>query len=130
MKLSEEVKKLIEGKNFAHIATLMKDGSPQVTTVWIDHDGDHILINTAEGRVKERNLRRDPRVALSITDASNNYMGAWIRGKVVKMTTEGAEEHIDKMAKKYTGADKYKRYAPNEKRVLLVIDAEHVTSRL
>ncbi|MGI0141872.1 MAG: PPOX class F420-dependent oxidoreductase [Candidatus Micrarchaeales archaeon] len=92
MKLPEEVKKLIEEKNFAHIATLMKDGSPQVTTVWVDHDGDHILVNTAEGRVKLKNLKRDPRVALSITDASNNYSGVWIRGRVVKITTEGAEE--------------------------------------
>jgi len=123
------LKELIDGKNFAHIATIMKDGSPQVTTVWIDRDGDTILINTAEGRVKEKNLKRDPRVAISIIGA-NPYSGAWIRGKVVGMTKEGAVEHIDKLAKKYTGVEKYQGYTPNEKRVIIRIEAQHVTERI
>ncbi|MDE1827877.1 MAG: PPOX class F420-dependent oxidoreductase [Candidatus Micrarchaeota archaeon] len=130
VQLSDKVRELIDGKNFAHIATIMKDGSPQVTTVWIDRDGDTILINTAEGRVKERNLKRDPRIAISITKGDNQYSGAWIRGKVVGMTAEGAVEHINKLAKKYTGADKYQGYTPNEKRIVLRIEAQHITERL
>lgn len=108
----------------------MKDGSPQVTTVWIDHEGDTILINTAEGRVKEKNLKRDARIALSIIKNDNPYSGAWIRGKVVEITADGAVEHIDKLAKKYTGVDKYQGYTPNEKRIIIRIEAEHITERL
>jgi PPOX class probable F420-dependent enzyme len=99
---------LIEAKNFAHLATLRRDGSPHVAPVWVDHDGDIILVNTAVGRVKQKNIMKDPRVGLSITDQNNPYERVEIRGRVVSQTREGAEEHIDKLANKYTGITRRK----------------------
>jgi PPOX class probable F420-dependent enzyme len=120
------VRELFEGKNFAHVATLMKDGSPQVSLVWIDIEGDRIVVNTAEHRAKPRNVRRDPRVAISIADQQNPYRAAFIRGCVVEITHEGAENHIDKMSKKYTGVDLYPDHSPDRPRVLLYIEADHI----
>ncbi len=125
MSISEEIIELLTSKNFAFLATLMRDGSPQVTPTWIDYEDGHILINTAEGRVKERNLRRDPRVALSIIDSNNPYNMVSIRGKVIKYIYEGADEHIDKLAKRYLGLDKYP-LRTTEKRVILKIKAEKI----
>jgi len=121
--LSPGVKKLLTDANFAHLATLAKDGSPQVSTVWTDLDGDRILVNTAEGRAKPRNVRRDPRVAISICDPSG-YPSAVIRGRVTEVTNEGADAHIDKMAKKYLGQDKYPFRQPGEARLIIVIEPE------
>jgi PPOX class probable F420-dependent enzyme len=123
--LPEAVRELLDGKNFAHIATLMRDGSPQVTLTWVDRDGDRILINTAEGRTKPANVRRDPRVAISIADQQDPYRAAFIRGRVVDLVHEGAAEHIDKMSQKYHGRDYAHR--PGQKRVILVIEPEHVS---
>lgn len=117
---------LLEGKNFASFVTLMKDGSPHVAPTWIDHQEDIILINTAKGRVKEKNVRNDPRVAISIYDEDNPYHMATIRGRVVEITTNGADEHIDKLAKRYLGLDKYPGRAPGEQRILLKIIPEKV----
>jgi PPOX class probable F420-dependent enzyme len=128
--LSEGVKKLFSEPNFAHVATLMPDGSPQVTPVWVDLKDGRILVNTAEGRVKPRNVRRDPRVAVSITSQSNPYSAAFIRGRVVEVTHEGADELIDKLAKKYIGQDRYPWRQPGEQRVVLVIEPEHVSSMM
>jgi PPOX class probable F420-dependent enzyme len=100
----------------------MPDGSPHVTPMWIDHDGDLILMNTAEGRVKLRNIAKDPRVAVTIFDHNNPYDRAIIRGRAISQTREGAEEMIDRLAKKYTGAKKYQRSSPNEKRVTIKIE--------
>ena len=123
------VKKLFQGKNFAHLATLMPDGSPQVSPVWVSlTDGDRILVNTAEGRAKPRNVRRDPRVAISITSGDDAYANATVRGRVVKITHDGADESIDRLAKKYLGMDKYPFRQQGEKRVILIIEADHVTS--
>jgi len=123
-KLPEAAARLIEGKNFAHLATLMSDGAPHVAPVWVDRDGDVILVNTAEGRVKVKNVGRDPRVAISIQDSTNPYHMALIRGRVEERTTKGADEHIDKLAKKYLGKDKYPWRGPGEKRVILRIRSE------
>ncbi|MCA9535386.1 MAG: PPOX class F420-dependent oxidoreductase [Myxococcales bacterium] len=112
---------LLDKPAFAHVATLMKDGSPQVTPVWIDREGDLVVINSAAGRVKDKNLRRDGRVAFSITDPSNPYRMLAVRGKVVEITTEGAEQHIDALAKKYMGVDSYPFRTPDEVRVRYVI---------
>ncbi len=116
---------MIDGKNFANVATLMRDGSPQVTPVWIDRDGELVLFNTAEGRVKHRNLRRDPHVALSIYDQNNPYEHVTIRGHVVEMTNTGADEHIDRLSLKYAGRKFTHR--PGEKRVIIKIKPERIS---
>lgn len=120
-KISPDVAKLIEDKNFAFVATLMKDDSPQITPVWIDLVDGIILVNTAKGRVKQKNVSRDPRVAISIVDRNNPYHMVTIQGNVVEQTAEGADKHIDKMAKKYLGVDKYPFSMPGEERILLKI---------
>ena len=126
----EGVRKLFEEANFGHLATLMPDGSPQVTPVWVDFDGTHILVNTAEGRQKPRNIRRDPRVAMDVVRQGNAYAFASVRGRVVEVTREGAEEHIDKLAKKYLGRDRYPWRQPGERRIILKIAPEHVSSQM
>jgi PPOX class probable F420-dependent enzyme len=125
--LSPAVRELLGRQNFPHIATLMPDGSPQVTPVWVDLEGDRILVNTAEGRTKIRNVRRDPRVAISVHDQENPYKSAFLRGLVVEIRSEGAEDHIDKMSKKYGGPDIYPAHDPEHPRVLLVIEPTHVS---
>jgi PPOX class probable F420-dependent enzyme len=127
-KISDGVKKLLEAPNFAQLATLMPDGSPQVSTVWVDFDGTHIVVNTAEARQKPRNVRRDPRVAVSIYNQENPYSSATVRGRVVEITHEGAEEHIDRMAQKYLGQSVYPYRQPGERRVIFKIEPEHVSS--
>lgn len=112
-------------KAFASLTTLMPDGSPQTTPVWVDFDGTHVIFNSAKGRQKDRNVRRDPRVALAIIDPENPYRYLEVRGKVVEITEQGADDHIDKMAKKYLGQDKYPYRAPGEIRVLYKIRPEH-----
>jgi PPOX class probable F420-dependent enzyme len=126
--LSDGARKLLEGRNFAHIATLMPDGSPQVTPVWVDYDGQYVLVNTAEGRAKPRNVRRDPRVALSVVNQENPYQMVSIRGRVIEVTNQGADEHIDKLAKKYLGQDKYPFRQPGEQRLIFKIEPEHVAT--
>jgi PPOX class probable F420-dependent enzyme len=122
------VRKLFEGKNFVYIASLMRDGSPHVTPTWVDIENSTILINTAVGRIKQKNISRDGRVALAIADQSNPYDMVTIRGKVVEQITGSvAEEHIDKLAKKYMGKDKYPGRAPGERRILLNIKPEKVS---
>jgi PPOX class probable F420-dependent enzyme len=118
--------KLLEGKNFASFATLLDNGSPHVAPTWIDHDGDIILINTVIGRIKEKNVRNDPRVALSISDQENPYHMVSIQGKVVELTTNGADDHIDKLAKRYLGVDSYPLKSPEEKRIILKIKSDKV----
>ena len=114
-------------KAFANLATLMPDGSPQVTPVWVDFDGARIIVNSARGRQKDRNIKRNPAVALAVSDPGNPYSYLEVRGRVVEITEEGASEHIDKMAKKYLGVDKYPNRAPGEVRVLYRIEPLHVT---
>lgn len=120
------VASLFKGKNFAFVASLMSDGGPQITPVWVDYDGKFILINTAEGRTKQRNFVRDPRVAVSVVDHENPYNMVTIRGRIVEQTASGADEHIDKLAKKYLGVDKYPFRSASEKRVILKIKPEKV----
>lgn len=124
--IPESHKDILLGKNFAHIATLMPGGSPQVTPVWIDFDGEYVVFNTADGRQKARNLDRDSRVAISVHDQANPYRYLQIRGVVASKTTDGADAHIDAMAKKYLGQDKYPMRSAAEQRVIYRIRAEHV----
>jgi len=110
-------------KAFAHIATVMPDGSPQVTPVWIDYGNGRIVFNTARGRVKDRNLKEGSKIALSVQDPDNPYRYVQVRGVVAKVTEEGADQHIDSLAKKYMGVDKYPFHSPTEKRVIYEIEA-------
>jgi PPOX class probable F420-dependent enzyme len=111
---------------FAQLATVNADGSPQVTPVWVDYDGTHLLVNSARGRVKTKNLERNPRVALAIADPQNPYRYLGIQGRVVEATEKGADAHIDKMAKKYLNKDSYPFRRPGEVRVLFKIAPEKV----
>ena len=111
---------------FANLATLNPDGSPQVTPVWVDFDGSHVIVNTARGRVKAKNLAREPRVALSIADPANPYRYLGIQGRVVEMTEKGGDAHIDKMAKKYLGKDSYPSRKPGEVRIIVKIAPDKV----
>ena len=115
---------LLEKKAFAHLATLMPDGSPQVTPVWVDLHGASVRVNSAKGRMKDRNMRRDPRVALSIQDPENPYRYLEIRGTVVEIIEAGADAHIDALAKKYMGLETYPNRQPGEQRVIYQIEPE------
>jgi len=126
--IPEAFKDLFAKRAFAHLATLMKDGSPQVTPVWCDYDGAKIWINSAKGRLKDKNLRRDQRVALSIQDPDNPYRYLAIQGVVEEITENGADQHIDAMAKKYLGQDRYPFRAPGEVRVIYKIRPEKVSA--
>jgi PPOX class probable F420-dependent enzyme len=124
--LSPAARELFEAKNLGHLATIMPDGSPQVTPVWVDLEGNNILVNTEEGRAKPRNVRRDPRVAISVHDQENPYKSVFVRGRVIEVRKEGAKEHIDKLAKKYMGADVYPAHNPKYSRLIFVIEPEDV----
>jgi PPOX class probable F420-dependent enzyme len=126
--IPDKYRDLFTKRAFASLATLMPDGSPQVTPVWVDLEGDLVLVNTARGRQKDKNMRRDPRVAMAIIDPENPYRYLEIRGRVAEITEEGADAHIDKMAKKYLGADKYPYRQPSETRVVFKIQAERVNT--
>ncbi len=121
-----EAQHLLGGKNFAHVATVMEDGSPQVSPVWIDSEDGLVLFNTAEGRLKPKNLRRDPRVAISITNPENPYESLLIRGRAVELTHEGADEHIDALAKRYMGVEEYPLRQPGEVRVIVKVQPQRV----
>ena len=123
----EKYKDLFEKRAFAHLATLMPDGSPQVTPVWVDYDGAHIIVNTARGRQKDRNLQKDSRVAIEVQDPDNPYRYVQVRGRVSEMTEAGANESIDKLAKKYMGLDKYPYHRPGDQRVIVRIQIEKVS---
>lgn len=117
---------LFEKRAFAHVATVGRDGAPQSTPVWIDLDGPNIRFNTARGRVKDVNLRANPRVALSIIDPENPYRYLQVRGRVLGITEQGADAHIDALAKKYLDQDRYPHRRPGEVRLIVTIAPERV----
>lgn len=119
--IPDQFKDLFSKAAFAHLATLMPDGSPQVTPVWCDFDGTNVRVNSAKGRVKDQNMRRNRKVALSVQDPENPYRYLAMRGEVVEVTEEGADAHIDSLAKKYLGKDKYPFSGPGEVRVIYKI---------
>jgi len=123
--IPEKYRDIFDKKAFAQLATIMPDGTPHVSPVWFEYDGQNIIINTAKGRVKDRNMRRDPRVGLDILDPDNPYRHVSIRGRVIEITEEGADKLIDKLAKKYINQDRYPHRAPGEVRVTYKIAPEH-----
>jgi len=123
--IPEKYRDLFTKRAFASLATLMPDGRPQVTPIWCDLEGDLVVFNSAEGRQKDRNIRRDPRVSLAVIDPDNPYRYLEIRGRVVEITKDGADAQIDKLAKKYLGVDKYPYGQPGEVRVIYKIQPEH-----
>ena len=121
--LDDKAKAIIDKPNLAFVATTMADGSPQVTPVWIELENDVITFNTATGRVKERNMRRDPRIAIAVVDRDDDYGRVVVRGRVVEMIEgEEADRQIDRLSKKYTGNDAYQGHRPDEPRVKVVIE--------
>lgn len=126
--LPQALKDLLQDRVFVHLATLMPDGAPQSSPVWVDVDGDEILVNTARGRVKDRNMTRDPRVALSVTPIDNPYRAYMLRGHVTAQTTDGADAHIDRLSKKYLGLDRYPRRTSGEVRVIFRIAVDAIAS--
>ena len=128
IRLSDELLALLRQPSTCYIATLMADGSPQVTQTWVDTDGEHVIINTVQGYVKLKNIARDPRVAVVISDPHNPTRYFQVRGQVVNVTTEGATDHIEKLAQKYTGGP-YRWFGGREQvRVMIVIAPEKVSS--
>ncbi len=125
-KIPEKFMDLFHKKAFGSLSTLMPDGSPQTNPVWVDYQNGEIWVNTAVGRLKDKNMKRDPRVSVAVIDPENPYRFMEIRGKVREVTQEGAPQHIDKMAKKYLDKDKYPFAQPGEQRVLHKITPEHV----
>ncbi len=119
---------MTQKQSYGHLATLMPDGTPQVTPVWFDMSGDKVRVNTARGRVKDRNMQKNAAVALSVTDPDNPYRHVAIRGRIVNITEEGANAHIDSLAKKYLGKDKYPFGRPGEVRVIYEIEPTSVST--
>jgi len=122
--IPEQYRDLFDKKAFASLATIMPNGQPQVTPVWCDFDGSHVIVNSAKGRRKDRNMRSDPRVSLSISDPDNPYRYLEVRGTVVEFTEDGADDHIDSMAKKYMGVDSYPYRQAREVRVIYKIEPQ------
>jgi PPOX class probable F420-dependent enzyme len=126
-KLSEKARQLIERPVLATLATVAADGGPQVTPLWIEADGDDLLVNTARGRAKARNIERDARVGVSVIDPEDAYNVVVLRGRVTEVTTDGADAHIDRLAKKYLGLDVYPLHRKDQTRITVRIRVERVT---
>jgi PPOX class probable F420-dependent enzyme len=126
--IPKEFQDLLAKKAFAHLGTIMPDGSPQVTPVWFDFDGTYLRVNSAKGRVKDKNMRRDGRVALAIMDPENPYRYLAVRGRVEEVAEVGADAHIDSLTKKYLGQDRYPYRKAGEVRVIYRIRPERVSS--
>ncbi|WP_443216978.1 PPOX class F420-dependent oxidoreductase [Saccharothrix sp. ALI-22-I] len=127
MELNALVRARLAAPNFWHLATVNPDGSPQVTPMWVDVEGDHVMFNTSRGRVKEENLRRDPRVSLSCVAPENPYDRVEIRGRVVRFVEgDEAERCMDRLAKKYVGTDRYEWLVPGEQRVMVLVEPTRV----
>lgn len=119
---------LFQKKSFGHLATLLPNGTPQTSPVWVDFDDTHVLVNSARGRLKDKNMRQRPQVALSIQDPDDPYRYLEVRGRVVEITEQGAEEHIDRLAKRYLGLDRYPHRQPGEVRVIYKIKPERTSA--
>jgi PPOX class probable F420-dependent enzyme len=124
--LSEKARALIARPVLASLATLNPDGSPQITPLWVDLDGDDVVFNTAQGRKKARNLERDARVAVTVIDPDDQYNVVAFQGTVTDVTTDGADAHIDALAKKYLGVDSYPMRTDDEVRIRVTVRTDHI----
>ena len=125
-KLNQDAKALLGEPVIANLATVAGDGSPHVTPVWVDVEGDDLVINTAEGRAKTRHLRRSAKVAVSVVDPEDPFRVVALQGSVADITTEDAEAHIDRLAREYLGVDSYPMRQPGEERVKVRMRPERV----
>ena len=126
VKIEGRAEELLKAKNFCHVATLRADGSVHGVPVWVDVQDGQPVLNTAEGRAWPRNLERDPRVTLTVVNGENPYEYVEVRGRVAERTHEGADAHIDTMAKRYMGVDEYPLRQPGEQRVIIRVEPDHV----
>jgi PPOX class probable F420-dependent enzyme len=126
VKIPQSLKTMLEDKAYGHVVTFNAQGKPELTMVWMDVEGDELLFNTAEGRRKPDNIRRDPRVIVSVQDRNNQQAYAVFHGKG-RVTDEGADDHIDKLAKRFLGTDKYPYRRPTEKRVIVRIEVDRIS---
>ncbi len=127
--IPEKALDLFQKPVLAHLATIMPDGTPQVTPVWVDFDGTHVLINTSKGRRKTLNMEKQPKVGLDIVDNENPFHWLSVRGHIAEITEQGADAHIDKMAKKYIGVDTYPNRQPDDIRVICKIVPDRVIAQ-
>ncbi|HMJ00001.1 MAG TPA: PPOX class F420-dependent oxidoreductase [Gaiellaceae bacterium] len=125
-RLNEQQAQLFLDKNFGALATIREDGTPHVTPVWVDYDGEHVVFNTATGRAKWRHMRRDPRVTIEVTSMENPYEYVTVIGTAELEESEEANRHIDKLSEKYTGNRKFQSHKPNERRVIVRITPERI----
>ncbi len=126
VKIEGRAEELLNAKNFCHVATLRADGSVHGVPVWVDVQDGRPVLNSAEGRAWVRNVERDPRVTLTIVNGENPYEYVEVRGRVAERTHDGADAHIDAMARKYMGVDEYPLRQPGEQRVIIRVEPEHV----
>jgi PPOX class probable F420-dependent enzyme len=126
--ITPALEQLLKEASYGQLATVMPNGAPQLTQVWVDTDGEHVLVNTVATHQKVKNIRHDPRVAVNVHDPAQPYRIANIRGRVVDVTSAGADEHIDRLAKKYLGADQYPFRRPDQQRIILKIQPERIHS--
>jgi PPOX class probable F420-dependent enzyme len=123
-----EYRDLFEKRSFAFVGTVLPDGAPHVTPTWVDFDGEHVLVNTVRDNRKDKNLRKDPRITLAIADPDNPYRYLSVRGEVVERREEGAREHLDSLAKRYTGEASYPGPS-GQQRVILVVRADDISGQ-
>ena len=128
-KLSEQQAELFRGKNWGTVVTLRKDGSPHSTPVWVDTDGEKVIFNTAVGRAKERHIRRDPRVAITVLPADDQQAGYVTVYGTAEISEEGAFDEIDRLAQKYIGQEKYPYLQPGEQRINVLITPERIDAQ-
>lgn len=126
-RLTDVHREILDKKVFAFVTTLNPDGSPQTTPVWVDHDGERIRFNTARGRIKARNLERDPRISVAMVDPDDPYTRVLIVRGTARLLDEGAEEHIDRLTKKYTGQDTFPWRVPGQRRVTIEVIPDRIT---
>ena len=130
MKIPDEFLDLFQKRAFGHLATLMPDGTPQITPVWVDYDGDYLIVNSRQGRRKNANVHKRPHVAIDIVDPANPYRYLGIRGQVVDITEDGAAEHIDALSQRYLSVEKYPWGTLDEVREIFKIMPEHIVTRV